>query len=72
MPREVPGFVTAGDALADVQVKLALVAAYRFISQPLRMSTPRGGPKTATYRADNYNKLTAQLRDAIETVGGQL
>jgi hypothetical protein len=43
----------------------ALQAAYTFISQPQRMDSPRGGPRTTTYRTEGYNALTAQLRAAI-------
>lgn len=39
--------------------------AYDFISAPQIMSTPADGPKTATYRIENYNALTAKLRSAI-------
>lgn len=44
----------------------ALQAAYAFITQPQRMDTPKGGPKTATYRIEGYNALTSKLRSAIE------
>jgi hypothetical protein len=44
----------------------ALADAYRFISSPVRMETPKGGPKTATYRVENYNALTAKIRAVLE------
>lgn len=49
----------------------ALEAAYTFISQPQAMHTPAGGPKTATYRIEGYNALTAKLRAAIAKATAQ-
>lgn len=43
----------------------ALGDAYKFISQPTRMETPKGGPKTATYRVEGYNALTAKIRAVL-------
>lgn len=50
---------------ADPDLLEALKAAHAFISQPQVMHTPAGGPKTATYRVEGYNALTAKLRAAI-------
>lgn len=47
------------------EAREALSDAYTFISQPTRMESPAGGPKTATYRTENYNRLTAKIRKAL-------
>lgn len=68
---ELPSF---GDHKIIVRPKIAepsslrdaLEAAYTFITQPQQMHTPKGGPKTATYRIEGYNALTAKLRAAID------
>lgn len=61
------GAVTSGQSHTPGRPELleALEAAYRFITQPQRMDTPKDGPKTATYRIEGYNALTAKLRAAI-------
>jgi hypothetical protein len=56
--------------LAAPDLYEALRAAYAFISAPQLFSTPAGGPKTATYRAEGYNALTAKLRAAIAKAEG--
>jgi hypothetical protein len=59
--------------VAEVEATLlgALRDAYAFISAPQRMESPKGGPKTATYRVEGYNALTAKLRAAIAKAEGQ-
>jgi hypothetical protein len=59
--------------LVDPAIGAALVAAYRFITQPKRMANPRAkGPTVLTYETHAYNALTSQLRDAIERAGERL
>ena len=49
----------------------ALGDAYRFITQPLRMSKSSSGVKSATYSVENFNALTAKLRAALAKARGE-
>jgi hypothetical protein len=53
--------------VTDTEPLAALEAAYRFITQPRVMKTPRHGMASATYDlpAGFYNALTGKLHAAI-------
>lgn len=53
------------DRAMNLELHEALADAYKFISQPASMSTPKGKMPTATYDITHYDELTTKIRSAL-------
>lgn len=53
----------------ETQIKEALAAAYKFITQPAKMErSSKTSPAVITYRTHDYNKIEQSLRDAMKNM----